>query len=81
LDAPTRATKGGVVLARKVTSLNNEYKKGFVEGYEAASKKYNKLTMCKDCKYFSKLKLKCYKPYANRHVNAGDFCSRGVRYD
>lgn len=68
-------------MAQIATALDKEYKIGFIEGYEAASKKYKKLTMCKDCKYFSKLKLKCYKPYANRQVNAGDFCSRGVRYD
>ena len=57
---------------------NNEYKKGFVEGYEKAIHTNKKLTYCRDCKWFSKDKLKCYKPYANRQVNGGDFCSRGV---
>lgn len=65
-------------MSQKVTSLNNEYKKGFVEGYESASKKYTKLIMCKYCKWWSKNKLKCYRPFAHRQANANSFCDKGV---
>ena len=63
--------------------MNKEYKVGFVKGYDkgykdAMAKKSN-IIKCKDCKWWSKSKLKCYRPYANRQSNSNSFCDKGIR--
>ena len=42
-------------------------------------KEQPEIVLCKDCKWWSKSKLKCYRPYANRQSNSNSFCDKGIR--
>ena len=64
---------------------NQDYRKGYVSGYNKAASEYkakeiknNIIVHCKYCKWWSKNKLKCYRPFAHRQANANSFCDKGV---
>ena len=47
------------------------------EKYKKPKEKPIRIVRCENCRWWSKSKLKCYRPYANRQANATSFCDKG----